>query len=335
MKKFIRLLSVIIILSTLLFPQQKYTLKMATVAPEGSSWMAEMRDFEKEIKELTNGRIQFQVYPNAVQGSEVDVLRKMRLGQLHSGTFTGVGLGTIVPDVRVLEIPFLFRNSDEIDYVYGTLFEHFQKRFLEEGFYLAGWAEVGLVYLYTHEKVESLQDFNKVKMWLWKGDPLARTAFEVCKISSIPLEVTDVHTSLQTGLINGVYVSPYALLALQWFTKVKYMLGYPLTNSIGAVLITKKQMDKMPEDLQKILMQKTKEYMRKIVLKSRTENLESIEVLKEAGIQVTPVRAATAIAEIDAAGKVIREKLVGELYSRELLDEMLRLLEEYRSTHGS
>ncbi|RKY54842.1 MAG: ABC transporter substrate-binding protein [Candidatus Neomarinimicrobiota bacterium] len=325
----------LLFMSSMLLTHKTYIIKMSTVAPEGSSWMNEMHDFEKEIIELTNGQIKFRVYPNGVMGGEKDVLRKMRLGQIHSGAFTGVGLGEVVPEIRILDLPFLFRNSSEVDYVYNALFDEFQKKFTEKGFFLAGWAEVGFIYLFTKTPVSCMKDFSKVKMWLWKGDPLARTTFKVMNIPSIPLDVTDVHTSLQTGLINGVYISPYGVLALQWFTKANYMMDYPLTNSVGAVLITTKKINSIPKDLREILISKTKENMRKIVLQSRKENEESIKVLQESGITLTLVKDSKAMAEFDEAGRIIREKLVGKLYSHELLDKVLSLLKEYRSSHGS
>lgn len=320
---------------SLLFAQDVNTIKIATVAPEGSSWMNQMHEFEKEVEELTNGQVKFKIYPNGVQGSEKDMLRKMRLGQLHAGTFTGVGLGEIVPEIRVLEVPFLFKNSGEVDYVYNALFDYFQEKFIEKGFYITGWAEVGFVYLFTNTPVTKLEDFKKVKMWLWKDDPLARKVFEVMQIPSIPLDVTDVHISLQTGLVDGFYAPPYAALAMQWFTKTEYMLDYPLTNSIGAVLITMDKLNSIPEDMREILIEKSKEYMRKIVLQGRKENLESIEVLKESGIKVTKIEDPKTFVEIDEIGKITGEQLVGELYPKELLDKVISLLEEYRSTHGS
>ncbi len=329
------LIIALLFMSSMLLAQKTYIIKMATVAPEGSSWMNEMHNFEKEIKELTNGQIKFRVYPNGVQGGEKDVLRKMRLGQIHSGAFTGVGLGEIVPEIRILDLPFLFRNSGEVDYVYNALFDEFQKKFTEKGFFLVGWAEVGFIYLFTKTPVNCLEDFSKVKMWLWKGDPLARTTFKVMNIPSFPLDIIDVHTSLQTGLINGVYISPYGVLALQWFTKTNYMMDYPLTNSVGAVLITTKMLNSMPEDIREIFISKTKENMRQIVLQSRKENDESIKVLQESGITLTPVKDSKAMAEFNEAGRIIQEKLVGKLYSQELLDKVLSLLKEYRSSHGS
>jgi TRAP-type C4-dicarboxylate transport system substrate-binding protein len=297
--------------------------------------MTEMRNFEKEISRETDGQIAFKIYANAVQGSEKDVLRKMKLGQIDASTFTGVGLGEIVPEVRILDLPFLFRNSGEIDYVYSNLYDDFQEKFQEKGFYLVGWAEVGLVYLFTKKPVTTVADFRDVKMWLWKGDPLAKATFDVMNITSIPLDITDVHTSLQTGLIDGVYISPYGVMALQWFVRTNYILDYPLTNSVGAVLMTTRKLHTLPEDLRDLLIERTKENMRKIVVNSRKDNRESLEVLQEAGLELLPPRDQVAIAEFNHAGKIVREKLVGSLYSQELLDKVLRLLAEYRSSNGS
>lgn len=319
--------------TALLNAQEYYLIKMATVAPEGSSWMKEFRLFEKEMAELTHNQLRFKVYPNAVQGGEKDVLRKMQLGQIDAGSFTGVGLGTLVPEVRVFDLPFLFRNSAEVDYVATALLPQFQEKFGAKGYYLGGWAEVGFVYLFTRNPVAQLSDFRNVKMWLWKGDPLAETTFEEMGIAAISLDITDVHTSLQTGLIDGVYISPYGALALQWYAKTQYMLDYPLTNSIGAVLITKKKLESLPPDIRQIFIDHTKDYMRKIVQSSRRENQESITVLKKNGIKLVAPKSSTAVAEFEAAGKRTRERLVGRLYSQEILDQVLKLLDEYRHGH--
>jgi len=322
-----------LLLTTNLPAQKIHTIKVATVAPEGSSWMRQFREFEKNIDILTNHQLKFRIYANGVQGGEKDVLRKMQLGQIDVGTFTGVGLGEIVPEVRIFDLPFLFRNSAEVDYVCNALLDEFQAKFMEKGFYLAGWAEVGFVYLFTNSPVPRLSVFKSVKMWRWKGDPLAKATFDEMHIAAIPLDITDVHTSLQTGLIDGVYISPYAGLALQWHTKTKYMLNYPLTNSIGAILITSRKLNSMPADLQKILIEKTKENTRQIVLAGRRDNLESIQVLQENGMLLTNLRS-DAEQEFIAAGVRTQNKLASELYSRELLDRVLALLKEYRTKNA-
>jgi len=84
-------------------------IKFATLAPEGTTWMKVMNDWNKEIQEKTGGKLKFRLYAGGVAGDEKDVVRKIRLGQLHAGGFTGVGFGEIAPEVRILDAPFLFR----------------------------------------------------------------------------------------------------------------------------------------------------------------------------------------------------------------------------------
>lgn len=323
-----KILLLLLILFTVIFAKN-YTIKMATVAPEGSSWMKEMHRFENKITEITNGQITFKTYAGGIMGGEIDMLRKMRYGQIDAAAFTGVGLGEILPEIRVLELPFMFRNSQEVDYVFEALLTDFQQRFLEKGYYFVSWAETGFVYLYTQQEVKNSKDLKNVKMWLWKDDPLAREVFNVMNIPAVPLDITDVYTSLQTNMINGFYISPYAAIAMQWFTKADFMLNYPLTHSLGGVLMTRKKMESLPEELQKTLIEETKKGIREIVLKSRIENDESIEMMQKNGIKLVEIHA-SAEQEFKIAGQKTAENLTGKLYDRELLEKVRNLLKEYR-----
>jgi len=309
---------------------QEYIIKMATVAPDGSFWMKELNNVEEAVAEQTNGMIDFKIYSSGVQGDEIEMLRKMKLKQLDAASFTGVGLGKIVPDIRVFELPFLFRNHEEIDYIKDKLFDYFQEKFAEKGFYMAAWAEVGFVYLFTKDKVQTKEDISKVKMWLWKGDPLARTVFKILDISAVPLPINDVYTSLQTGLIDGVYISPYGAMALQWFTKTNYIMDYPLTYSIGAVLINNDKLQSIPQEERQIFINETQQSMQKIVKKSRQDNQETLQILQDNGMQLVEI-GDEAQKLYKEAGIETRDKLAGKLYSEDILQKVLDLLQEYRS----
>lgn len=311
---------------------QQYTIKFATVAPEGSSWIKIMRDYDKAVREQSGGRVGFKIYASAVAGDEKDVIRKIRIGQYHAGGFTGVGLGEVAKTVRILDAQFLFKNYDEIDFIINKYDTPFTKAFEDGGFVLLGWAEVGFVYVYSNRRIYSPEDLKATKMWMWEGDPIAQAAFQAIGISPIQLSLTDVMTSLQTGMINSVYNAPYALVALQWFTRVKYMMGEPLAISNGAVLISKKMFDTFPKDIQDILMTNGRKYLRDLTLASRKENADAIETLKKNGIEITVPPKATA-AQFEATGEKARRLLVGKLFSQEFLDSVEASLRDYRSAH--
>ena len=310
-----------------------YVIKFATIAPEGSSWMNVWGELNQSLMKKTNGRLKFQVYSGGVSGDEKDVIRKMKLGMLHSAGFTGNGLGEILPETRVLELPFLFRSSEEVDYVVGKLNDYFRKAFEEKGYILLGWADVGFVHIFTNVPAKDLGALKQVKMWTWEGDPLASATFKACGITPIPLSVTDVTTGLQTGMVNGVYSSPLAMVALQWFTKVKYMSTPPMTNATGAVLITKKMFDTLPEDLKSVLMDECKTFLRKLVETSRKDNEESIKVLKNSGLEIVSV-SDEGLKQLEAVSREVSKTLSGDLYPQDLLNRAVEALNEFKTAQA-
>jgi TRAP-type C4-dicarboxylate transport system substrate-binding protein len=329
MKKIFLLIIIILLMAAIVFAQ-KYQIKFATLAPDGSTWMNVMHELDQVIREQTNGEMGFKIYPGGVAGDEKDVLRKIRLGQLHSAGFTGVGLGEIYPEVRIFDSPFLFRNYDEVDFIQQKFFDKFAKGFEENGFVLLGWADVGFVYVYTNSPVKTLDDMKSVKMWMWEGDPVAEATFKSFGINPVPLSVINVMTALQTGMVNGVYVSPLAIIALQWFTKVKYMMELPLADATGAVLISKKMFDKIPAQYQKILVDNAKKYFQKLMKLSREDNVRSIATLKQNGIQITPSPPEDQLKLFYEKGKEARLMLAGKLYPLELVEEVEQALVEFR-----
>jgi TRAP-type C4-dicarboxylate transport system substrate-binding protein len=319
-------------LTTSLFAQQ-YTIKFATIAPEGSTWMNVMKEYDAQVRKESGGKLGFKIYAGGVAGDEIDVLRKIRLGQYHAAGFTGVGMTEIAPKVRILDAPFLFKKADEVDHIYTTFDAEFTKAFEDGGYVLLGWAEVGFVYVFTKTPVQTVADMKNVKMWMWEGDPIAEAAFKAIGISPIPLSITDVRTSLQTGLVNGFYVSPYAAIALQWFTQAKYMMNVPLANSAGAVLISKKMYDKLPADMQEILLRNGRSFMAKLTQLSREDNRKSLETLKQKGITVSAQPSEQVMQEYDAIGQKARRMLVGRLYSEDLLNRVEQAVNEFRRTN--
>jgi TRAP-type C4-dicarboxylate transport system substrate-binding protein len=140
-----------------------------------------------------------------------------------------------------------------------------------------------------------------------------------------------VLTSLQTNLINGVYISPYACTVVQWHTKVKYMLDLPLADSNGAILISKKKFSKLSASQQEKLKKLSREYFGQLTLMSRKDNKESLELLKETGITFTTIDDQNKIDSFYESGKSARRDLIGKLYDEDFLLKVEGMLDKYRS----
>ncbi|MBN2297278.1 MAG: TRAP transporter substrate-binding protein DctP [Deltaproteobacteria bacterium] len=315
-------------------PDAKIVVKMATLAPKGSSIMNIFDDLSARILDETKGEVGFKIYWGGVQGDEKDVLRKIKLGQLHGGGFMGPGLGQIVPEVRVTEIPYVFANYDEVEYVRSNLEETMNRLFEEKGFIVLGWMDLGFIYTFSKVPLTSLEVARQQKWWTMEGEPIGRETYKALGIHPISLSITDVATSLSTNLIDCANSTPYGAVAFQWYTRFSYMGEFPSSNICGATVVSKKIWDRISPQSQKIILRISKDSHDKIVKAAREDDAKCLEILKKAGIKV--VRDLDNMEEVQFifdAGKQARENLVGELYSQELLDRTLSLVEEYRKAH--
>ena len=286
MKRFAALL-----FSVLLFAPahaaETYVLKFATLAPQGSTWMNIITDWADQVAKDSGGRLTFKLYGGGVSGDEPDVLRKIRFGQLQGAAMTGHGIGYIYSPARVLEIPFLFRDYDEVDYVRAQLLPQIRAGFHDNGFELLGWMEVGFVQLFSREPIYSLDDMKKRRIWLWQGDPLGDAFFSASHLSPVPLPITEVFTSLSTGLIDTAIAPPLGAIAFQWFTQTPYMTDIPVMDGIGGLIVSRQFFDKLPPDLQALLRKTGDAAGERLVIETRRDNAKSLAVLKQHGIIFT------------------------------------------------
>ena len=304
---------------------------MATLQPKGSALMKITAKSAEKIRKETNNEVAFKFYWGGVQGDESDVLRKMRAGQLHGGGFSGNGLRKIVPAVKILEAPLVFRNGDEFSYVQTRLEDTLNKYFEEKGYVVLGWSDLGFVHVFSDAPITSTEILRKQKIWVWADDQVVYAIFkEGLGVEPIPLSLTDVMTSLSTNLVDTVCITPFAVVAFRWYTDLKYMTEVPLFRGVGAFLVTKDMWDKISPESQSKIIKILKHVSEKTNTANREANEEAIELLKKEGISIIP---ASDLEYLVKSGQKARESLVGKLYSRQLLEQTLSLLEEYRKNH--
>lgn len=286
LKKFVAVLLFLCLLPVT-HAEEAYVLKFATLAPQGSTWMNIITDWANKVEKESRGRLKFKLYGGGVSGDEPDVLRKIRFGQLHGGAMTGHGIGYIYSPTRVLEIPFLFRTYDEVDHVRAQLMPEIREGFRRNDFELLGWMEVGFIQLFSRTPIYSIDDMKKRRIWLWQGDPLGTAFFAASGLSPVSLPITEVFTSLSTGLIDTTIAPPLGAIAFQWFTKTPYMTNIPVMDGIGGLIVSRKFFDGLPKDLQQLLRRTGEEAGVRLLLETRRDNEKSLAVLKQHGVTFT------------------------------------------------
>ncbi len=330
-----KLALILLLASSGLAQAKPIKIKFATLAPEGSSWMKVLRELDKELKEKTKGRVMIKFYAGGISGDEKDVVRKIRIGQLHAAAFTGVGIGEIAPSVRILDSPWLFKNAAEVDHIYKTFDKEFQKSLDKAGYVLLGWTKLGSVYVFSNKPFMAPEDMKKAKMWVWEGDPIAAAAYKAVGVSPIPLSMVDVMSSLQTGMIDAVYAMPMGAVALQWFSRTKYIYPVPMAEASGAVLISKKAMKKLTPEDQKILRELSAKHLAHLNAVYRMDNAKAMKALQKKGLTMTAQPGAAILKRYEQLGATARQRLAGKLYSADLLRRVESSLAKFRKKKPS
>lgn len=309
--------------------EAKYVFKVASLAPEGSVWAGRFRDFTHEVIEKSNGEINFKIYAGGVMGDDRAMYRKMRVGQLNGGGFTMTGISEVVPNFRVLGIPFLFNSYDEVDRVKEKIMPRFQDEFDRKGLVLLAVSEVGFVYTMSTFPISTLAELKQSKAWAPEGDPISQVLLETVGVTPIPLSIPDVLTSLQTGLINTAFNSYYGAIVLQWFTRISYITDIPFAYAYGAFVLDKKTFSRLPSHYAELMRNAAKTHFDKLLLDTRKSNEESKEVLIQNGItMVQPTPITKAELQNNYREKAV-DKLVDEAFSKSIYSDVIRYLDDY------
>lgn len=306
------------------------TIKLATVAPEGSQWMQEMRAGAAEIKRQTDGRVQLKFFGGGVMGTDKKVLRKIRIGQLNGGAFTATALAERYPAINIYGTPLLFESFDEVDYVRERMDAELQAGLEAKGFVTFGFAEGGFAYLMSNEPVADVTDLVGRKVWVPEGDKVSFLAMETLGLSPVVLPITDVLTGLQTSLLDVVATSPVGALVLQWHTKVDYLTDLPVSYLIGFLAIENKVFKRLSKGDQAIVRSVLSETYARLDATAREDNAKALDALEQAGIDFVSPKPAQVL-EWRAQLEGLNQQLAtsGEL-DAQFMGELLGHLEAYR-----
>ena len=240
---------ILLVLFTLFFSlsvSAQQVLRFATLAPDGSPWMREMRAAAAEVEKQTNGRVKVRFFPGGVMGNDVVVLRKIRLGQLHGAVLTSSELSTVNPDAPIYSLPFTFSNWDQVDRARKEVDPLLASGFEQNGMYMLGASGVGFAYLMSTRPIKTREDLRSGKLWTPNNDMIAERTFTKGGVTPIPLPIGDVFTSLQTGMIDTVANTPSGAVALQWHGKIRHIMDLPLSYVVAYVVVDLRAWQRIP-----------------------------------------------------------------------------------------
>lgn len=305
-------------------------LKIATLAPEGSTWWQILKDADQRIRELTNGSVKIQLYAGGVAGDEPDVVRKMRMGQLHGGALTSVGLAELQPELMVLQAPGVIQSWGELDAARAAMSETLKRLLREKGYEVLVWGDVGFTRIFSKTPVASPEEFRSTKPWCWTQDGLWRAYYKALGVKPVMSSMPEVLPGLQTGLMDAYATAPLVSLSLQWFTRSTHMLDLPLNVMIGAIVISTKMFDKLSDTEKAAIEQAGRELTPKMKKLVRADNQKAIEAIRKSGVTIVKPTPAQKALWLKSALESTRG-VAGTVYSATLLSELQAAVDAHRA----
>ena len=327
-----------LLLATLLAagPGWSQTLKIATVTPEGSAWMRDMRAAAAEIAERTDGQVKVKFYGSGNMGDDLRVLRKIRTGQLNGAVLTSSALAERYPEMLQYGLPLLFRSRDEMLHVRERIDPILADGLRDKGYESFGFGSLGFALIMSSEKpIVTLQDARGLKIWVPDGDKLSEQAMRTVGLAPVLLPISDVLIGLQTGLVDVTATPPSGAILLQWHTRLRYVTDIPVAFAYGLLAMDKRQFGRLSEDNQAIVREIFSRMSAQLDHRDAQENAEAGMALKNSGLEYLEPSPEEVESWRQAFKRIYPELVREARMSPKLHARIMELLEEFRADQGT
>jgi TRAP-type C4-dicarboxylate transport system substrate-binding protein len=309
---------------------QEVTVKLGTLAPNGSTWHSLLKEMGERWAEASGGRVKLRIYAGGTQGSEGDMVRKMAVGQLQAASITNVGMHDIVKEPQALSAPGVITTEAEFNAVFAKVEPELDKMLQDKGYFPLHWSQVGFIRIFCTKPYRTPAEMVDAKFFAWDGDPASVEAFKAAGFRPVVLSSTDVVPSLQTGMITCIANVPLYMLTARLFERANHMVDVPWGYLIGATLVRKDAWNKVPADLRPKLLAIARELGTRVDAEVRKLNDDAIAAMKSQGLEVVKVDPAPWRAAAEKAWPVIRGKVVSAAF----FDEVVKDRDTFRASRA-
>ncbi|MBI9077728.1 MAG: TRAP transporter substrate-binding protein DctP [Desulfatibacillum sp.] len=336
MRVFNRILCTIILVLILapgaLAREDVYHWEIASLAPEGFGWAKHAEEvIVRETTLATQGHLQVKIHWNGVKGDDEDYLRLMQAGELEGAGLSGQGAGLACPEFSVVELPFLFRDYGEVDYVRSRMFDEFDARFAQYGLKLLYWLDQDFDQLYSSiSPMATLEDFGQTRFVLWYG-PLEDALICTLNAQAVSCNAPEGAAALRQGAANAVMAPAAWMVGAQLQTVMKYVSPVKIRYSPVAVVVTSQTWNDFPEAYRQMYRAEREAITEKFNVLARADNEKCLEALVARGVKRTEMSREN----LDLMKKralTIYPQMTDLAFPRGLLITLEGYLKEYRAS---
>jgi TRAP-type C4-dicarboxylate transport system substrate-binding protein len=304
--------------------------KMATIAPKGSIYHRTLQEIGEAYKRASGLQARYIVYPDSIQGTEADTVRRMRVGQLDVSMLTVVGLSEIDPSVVALQyMPMMFRSWEELDFVRERLRPELEAKLAAKGFVALLWGEGGWVQFFARERFVHPDEYRRARIFTWSGDKVQASVMKKLGYTPVPLPLADILPSLETGMIDTVPVAPLWAMIGQFDRVARHMVRVNWVPIVGATVIRKQTFDAMRPEAREAVQAAARKGGDALRAHRTVQDEDSIRAMQARGLAELPLSA-----EVERAWRNLAERawpdIRGTMVPAETFDKVRAILAEYR-----
>jgi TRAP-type C4-dicarboxylate transport system substrate-binding protein len=305
------------------------TVKIGTLAPEGSPWVDALRRVAAEWDLLSEGKVTLKIYAGGIAGEEADMVRKLRIGQLQGAALTQLGLGLLDPGILAISVPFLIQDEPELDYVLARSRPYYAGRFESKGYRLPALVKGGWVHFFARRALTTPAELQRLKLAVPEGDAEFVNIWRRMGFNAFSLPINDLLTGLETGMADAFYAPLLAAASFQWFGAARFMPSVTVAPVIGGILISSRVLSEVAEPLRTTLLEPFTALERRLNVQMEGLEKEALEAMLRHGLTVVPVppQDEALWRELGAGGTAL---VIGKSLPLEAYQRVLTLVEEYR-----
>jgi TRAP-type transport system periplasmic protein len=262
------------------------TIKLGTLAPQGSTWHDMLKDMGAKWEEASGGQVKLRIYAGGTQGGEGDMVRKMAVGQLQGAAISNIGMHDVAAEPQGLSVPFIFRSEAQMQCALKKTRPKIEQILAQRGYVTVMWTTIGAIQLFCNKAHKSPADMGDAKIWAWEGDPKSVEAFRLAGLKPVVLSSSDIVPSLQTGMIDCVPSVPLYMLTTRLFERAPYMMDTTWSYMIGATLVRKDVWEKIPADVRPKLTAIAQTMGDKIDAEVKRLNQDAIDAMQKQGLKL-------------------------------------------------
>jgi TRAP-type C4-dicarboxylate transport system substrate-binding protein len=314
-------------------PASKFTLRIATPAPEGTAWAREISAFARDVEATTNGGVRVKVVWGGIAGDDMQVAGRVERGQLDGVMSGGMLCEERAPTHRALRLIGMYRDYEESNWVAGQLRDAIEKEAREHGFVYLADVNIGAHSIFSRKPLRTLDEMRATKMWHWNIDGISSLMLREMGFQLVELPIEKAGPAFEHGEHDGFLSIPGAMLAYQWAGLAHWVTDVRFTYLIACMMVANRAFDRLPAEHQqgvRLAAARFRARMNSMVVHEDAALLGG--AFGKAGIKSVPVTPELR-AQVEEAAKAAREKLGEKLVPAALMRRVLELVAEYRQSH--